>query len=105
MQTIKIRQKNKKLLTLKSYSLEEILEKKLRSKKFREAYNERVNQLKLARQIREARLIHRLTQKEVAKRAKMPQSVISRLESGRHNLSVATLQKVARTVGKELKLV
>ena len=63
------------------------------------------SRMNLVRQIRELRLKKRLTQKAVAKRAKMPQSVIARLESGEHSFSLDTLQRLASVYGKEVRLV
>jgi len=57
------------------------------------------------RQIRELRVTKKLTQKMVAKRAKMPQSVVARLESGEHSFSLDTLQRLAFVYGKEVRLV
>ena len=63
--------KQMKDLKPKWYSLEEILTKNMRSKKFRQAYTESQNRLKLLKQIRDARLSKKLTQKDVANRAEM----------------------------------
>ena len=46
-----------------------------------------------------------MTQAAVAREADMPQSVIARLESGTHSVSVATLSKVANALGKQVELV
>lgn len=89
---------------LKFYSLEEVF-KKNSSKKFKLAYEGELARLKLIKQIRETRQIKRLTQKTLAERAEMPQSVIARIESGKHNPSMETLQRVARVMGKEVQLV
>ncbi len=90
---------------LKFYSLEGIVKKKLRSPEFKRGYEGELARLKLVRQIREIRETKNLTQKVLAERAQMPQSVIARIESGRHNPSMETLQRVARVMGKEVQLV
>lgn len=46
-----------------------------------------------------------MTQTEVAVKVNMPQSVIARIESGNHNLSVATLNKIAMVFNKQIGLV
>jgi DNA-binding XRE family transcriptional regulator len=94
----------KKIGNLKFYTLEEMLEKSLRSKTFRKAYEEELARVKLVRQIRETRIAKKLTQKEVAKKTDMPQSVIARIESGRHSFSLATLYRIARVFGKEIQI-
>lgn len=75
------------------------------SEEYKRAYYEETARLNLVRQIRELRLKKRLTQKAVAKRAKMPQSVIARLESGEHSFTLDTLQRLAFVYGKEVRLV
>lgn len=87
------------------YSHDEILKERLKSEEFRKAYEEEIARLNLVRQIRELRLKKKLTQKTVAKRAKMPQSVIARLESGEHSFSLDTLQRLAFVYGKTVRLV
>ncbi len=75
------------------------------SKEYQRAYKEEIARLNLVRQIRELRLAKKLTQKAVAKRAKMPQSVVARLESGEHSFSLDTLQRIAYVFDKEVRLV
>lgn len=75
------------------------------SKEYRRTYNEEISRLTLIRQIRELRLAKKLTQKAVAKRANMPQSVVARLESGEHSFSLDTLQRIAYVFDKEVQLV
>ncbi len=87
------------------YDADDILKKEMRSKVFRKAYEEEIARLNLVRQIRELRIAKKLTQKMVAKRAGMPQSVIARLESGEHSFSLDTLQRIAFVYGKRVQLV
>ena len=90
---------------LKWVSLEQMLKKASKNKLFDKAYREETQRLRLAKQIRELRTSKRLTQKAVAKRADMPQSVIARIESGDRGISVDTLGRIAHTLGKEVQLV
>ncbi|MDO8593962.1 MAG: helix-turn-helix transcriptional regulator [bacterium] len=78
---------------------------KNQSKEYQKAYKEEGARLNLVRQIRELRLKKKLTQKMVAKRANMPQSVIARLESGEHSFSLDTLQRIAHVYDKKVALV
>lgn len=87
------------------YTHEEILKKELKSEEFRKAYEEEIARLNLVGQIRKLRIAKKLTQKVVAKRAGMPQSVVARLESGEHSFSLDTLQRIAHVYGKEVRLV
>lgn len=59
------------------------------------------NVLKSLRQTRK-RLA--LTQQELADKAKLPRTTISKVESGRYNPTVATLNSIAVAMGKTLKL-
>src|SRR3989338_7411106 len=94
-----------KKMGIVAYSHEELLKKELKSKVFRKAYAEEMARLNLVQQIRELRLKKRLTKKQVAKRANMPQSVIARLESGEHSFSLDTLQRIASVYDKKVALV
>ena len=94
--------KNGKIIT---YSFNEVFGKTLKPKKFREAYTQELARLRIARQIREIRTKRKLTQKAVAEKAHMPQSVIARIESGKHSISLDTLGRIARVLKKEVQLV
>jgi len=91
--------------SLQWHSFEQVFKKASRIKGFQQSYNEELLRLKLAKQIRELRSARQLTQKMVAQKAGMPQSVIARIESGDRGVSVDTLGRVAHTFGKEVQLV
>lgn len=44
----------------------------------------------------------KLSQAQLAKKARMPQSVIARIESGKHNMTVETLIRVTSALKKRL---
>lgn len=96
-------QKNKK--TIKTKTLQQVLAKELKSLKFKEAYNEEIFRLKIAAEIKSLRVQKKLTQEVFAKKAHMPQSVVARIESGKHSISLVTLNRIAHTLGKEIQLV
>ena len=89
---------------LKFYSFDDTLKENMKSKVFREAYNEELVRLRLAHQIKEIRLNSKMTQKAVANKAQMPQSVIARIESGKHSFSLGTLSRIAKVFNKEVEL-
>lgn len=93
--------KNKK----QTKTLEEILNKSLKSQIFKESYNEELFRLKIASEIKNLRTIKKLTQEKFAEKANMPQSVVARLESGKHSISLDTLNRVAFALGKQVQLV
>lgn len=101
MKTIKT--KNGK--TLKFYTPDEVFPKASKSKAFVEAYNEELVRLNLVGEIKKLRLQKKLTQQGLAQKAKMPQSVIARIESGEHSFSLGTLSRIAKVFKKEVKLV
>ncbi len=74
------------------------------SRKFQEAYSEELLRLRLAVEIRGLRLQRQLTQAELARDANMPQSVIARIEGGKHTISLNTLNRIAQALGKEIHL-
>src|ERR1035437_1013773 len=92
----------KKIGDIELYSFDDMLKERLKSPKFRKAYDEECARLTLVRQIRETRKAKHLTQKEVAERADMPQSVIARIESGKHSFSFGTLHRIAKVFKKRL---
>ena len=98
----KIKTKNGEIL--KFYTAEEVFKKASKSQTFQDAYNEELIRLRLAHQIKKIRLGKCLTQKEVAGKAQMPQSVIARIESGTHSFSLGTLNRIAKVFNKEVEL-
>src|SRR3989338_2301878 len=89
---------------LKFYTTKEIFKKSSRSGSFKDAYNEELVRLKLAHQIKKIRIQNNLTQKTVAVKAQMSQSVIARIESGTHSFSLGTLNRIAKVFKKEVEL-
>ena len=91
--------------TLKFYTLEEVFRKDMKSKVFRDAYNEESVRLRLVDEIKKLRIGKKFTQENLAQKAKMPQSVIARIESGEHSFSLGTLNRIAKVFNKEVQLV
>lgn len=94
----------KKIQKLKFYTFDEVFGNLLKSKKNREIYEAKLGRLRLIRQIRELRHSKRLTQKTFATKVGMSQSVIARLESGKHSFSMNTLYQIAGAFGKKIVL-
>lgn len=90
---------------IKTKTLDQVLKKALKSSEFKEAYNEEIFRLKIAAEIKCLRIQKKLTQETFAKRAQMPQSVVARIESGNHSISLGTLSRVAHALGKRVQLV
>ena len=92
----------KKKARLKLYTLGQVF--KRRGKEFERGYGAESARITLAKKIREERGKKHLTQMAVAHKANMPQSVIARIESGEHSVSVDTLARVARALGKRVTI-
>lgn len=92
----------KKITTTKT--LKQVLKKELKSLKFKEAYDEEIFRLNIASEIKILRIQKKLTQETFAKKAQMPQSVVARIESGKHSISLGTLNRVAHALGKRVQL-
>jgi len=80
----------------------ELLEKKLRKRirNFDKKYSATKTRLDLAIKIANERQKAGITQKEFADELKTTQSVISRIENGRQNISLDMLQRIAEALGK-----
>ncbi len=89
---------------IKTYSFKKFLGEDLKSAAFKKVYTQELARLRLARHIREIRTAKKLTQKAVAQKANMPQSVIARMESGKHGISLDTLERIAHVFNKEITL-
>lgn len=87
------------------YTYKQVFGKYAKNKEFQRGYREESMRIKLAVKIRKMRVARKMTQEEVAEKASMPQSVIARLESGEHSVSLDTLNRVAHALGKEVELV
>ena len=97
--------KKEKSEKIEWHSFEQIFKGVQKKKEFKNSYDMELSRLRLARQIRELRTRKKLTQKVVAEKAGMPQSVIARVESGAQGVSLDTLGKIAHAFGKRVQLV
>lgn len=96
--------KTSKEINLKLSSFDQVFGKVSNGKEFQRAYNEELQRLRLAKQIRNLRIAHHMTQKVVAQKASMPQSVIARIEKGQSGISLDTLGRIAHAFGKDIQL-
>lgn len=83
----------------------EIKKEALKNPEVKVAYDALEPEYKLAASMIKARLAKKLTQEQLAKKAGVSQTIVARLESGINNPTIATVSRVARVLGKELKLV
>jgi DNA-binding XRE family transcriptional regulator len=59
---------------------------------------------RVAYTIREIRLSKKLTQQMLAVKAGIPRSVVSRIESGKRNVTLKTLMNIADSMGEEVEI-
>ena len=71
----------------------------------KQEYKKLEPEYKLAQELLSARINKNLTQTEVAKKAGISQVMVARLESGSSNPTLETISRVAKVLGKEVKLV
>ena len=88
----------------KTRTLKELTGRSLKSGVCKNAYNEELMKLKFAVEIKNLRTQKKLTQEAFAIKTNMPQSVIARIESGKYNISLNTLNRVAEALGKQVQL-
>lgn len=87
-----------------SEKFEVIKEKLLQDAEFKYEYERLKPRYEVISQIIEARSEKNLTQEELAKMVGTQKSNISRLESGTYNPSLDFLVKVAKCLGKEIRV-
>lgn len=80
------------------------LEKQLKDPNFAFEYEKQSSEREYIRALASARIEQNMTQAELSKRAGIRQSNISRIENGSCSPTVATLQKLAAGMGKQLHI-
>ena len=84
---------------------QDYLKEQLKDPAFRRAYEEEGIYAELAIQVARLRIQKHLTQRALAKRLRTSQQMISRIESPRNgSLSLRTLVKLARALGKDVRV-
>ena len=81
-----------------------MISKQLQDEEFKKEYDAIQPEMDVIRAIVDARTSQNMTQKELAERMGTAQANISRFESGNYNPTLAFLQKMARSLGKTLKI-
>lgn len=91
---------------MKAFTLNDYIEKKQKSSKFKTEYEREILINAIARMIVELRYSAELTQEELAKKAKTTQAVIARLESGKDERmpSIDLLARIAEASHAKLNI-
>ena len=85
--------------------LHKYLEKQMNDPEFRAEHEATRTEFEVTKALIEARTSLNMTQKELADRSGIRQSNISRIENGTCSPTVATLQLLAKGLGKELSII
>ena len=86
----------------KLYTLEEDLAKRLKNPEFKKSWEDSEMESQLSRALIEARLLKKISQRELARKANTTQAVVSRIESMNMNPSIGLLKRVAGALSKKL---
>lgn len=86
------------------YTLQDHLKDSLKDAEFRKAWEASEVEYQLSRQIIAQRLRQKMTQTDLAKRAKTTQAVISRIERMTSSASLELLKRIAGAFGSHLKV-
>lgn len=84
--------------------LDQMIAERMKSPSFRKIWEEGEADYQLGRQIIQARIDKKISQRELAKRAKTTQAVISRIESLDVSTTLQMASRIARAFGKNLQL-
>lgn len=82
----------------------DFLKESLKNPKIKTEYDRLQPEFAVIRAVIEARIRKGVTQEDLAKKIGTKQSVISRLESGRANPSIAFLKKLAQALNSHLEI-
>ncbi|MBI9109335.1 MAG: helix-turn-helix domain-containing protein [Spirochaetales bacterium] len=87
-------------MNLDNYVSERLAKENISENSFWEGYED----FKIGAFIREARENSGLTQEELAKRIHTTKSVISRMENHSEDMKLSTIEKVAKALGKQVRI-
>lgn len=91
-------------MTRKIYTLKDHLKESLKDPEFRKAWQESEVEYQLSRQIISQRLARKISQKQLAEKAKTTQAVISRMENMNSNPSINLLKRIAIALDCKLQI-
>lgn len=91
-------------MTRRVYTLEDHLRDSLKDPAFRKAWEASEVEYQLSRQVIAERLRQKMTQTDLAKKAKTTQAVISRIERMTSSASLELLKRIATAFGTRLKV-
>ncbi len=91
-------------MTNQMTNFEDYLKKQLKDPDFKKEWEASETQYQLVREIIQSRIKSNVSQRELAKKAKTTQAVISRIESMAVNPSISLIEKIAHALDKKLEI-
>ncbi|MGE5217162.1 MAG: helix-turn-helix domain-containing protein [Chloroflexota bacterium] len=85
-------------------TLRQYLREEMKDPEFRRLYEAADIELRVALEITKAREAKNMSQRELAAALKTKQQTVSRIERGAQNLTIETLDRIARVLGRDLQV-
>lgn len=85
-------------------TLRQYLRGEMKDPEFRRLYEEADIELRVALEVVKARESRKMSQRELAEALKTKQQTVSRIERGAQNVTIETLDKIARALGRGLEV-
>lgn len=85
-------------------TLRQYLRGEMKDSEFQRLYEQADIELRIALEITKAREAKNMSQRELAEAIKTKQQTISRIERGAQNMTIGTLDKIARALGRGLQV-
>ena len=89
---------------LKLINFSKILEEEMKDPEFRKGFEMEKKKLEISLAIIELRKKKKISQAKLAQKAGVKQSAIGRIEAGKQNLTIETLQQIALALNKKLEI-
>jgi len=80
------------------------IEKQMKNKEFKEAYEKEYERLSMAYELTQLRKKAKMTREEVAEKVGTSSNIISRIENGKQNFSLDMIMKLANVFNKHLEI-
>lgn len=89
---------------MKDITFDQYLKEQLKDPKFRKEWERTEAAYQVTRELIRARIEGKISQRELAKKAKTTQAVLSRIENMTVSPSIGLLQRIAHALGKNLEV-
>ena len=90
--------------TMNDITFDQYLKEQLKDPKFRKEWDRTEAAYQVTRELIRARIEGKISQRELAKKAKTTQAVLSRIENMSVSPSIGLLQRIAQALGKNLEV-